>query len=422
MYADKDLIIDKEFEKLIPPLTKEEYNTLQENCLNDGIREPISKWNNIIIDGHNRFNISKNNGWLDFETVDYTERFQDRGQVIEWMLNNQLGRRNLNPDQLSIIRGKLYNLHKLGRGGDRKSKGQNDTLKNTAQDMADKYKVSERTIKRDGQFVKNNPEIADKILRGETTKKDAVKEMRKQKTQEKIKAQEAEKIPANIKLIAGDLFYNLESIPDHSIDLLCTDPPYFVLSEEWDKFGSLTEFLLFTEKWIKAVIPKVKPKTGRIYISFAFDYMFHLYNILDNNKFFGFNCYGPIIWVKKNNNQKFDRRGYRLNYEPIMYLYGPECDILNFTEYGEIQSNVWEIATPQTNFKEGKRHPAQKPLELYRRIISTGSKVNDNVLDCFAGSGTTGVICKELNRNCILIERNPDYINIIKERLTSVGV
>jgi DNA modification methylase len=94
---------------------------------------------------------------------------------------------------------------------------------------------------------------------------------------------------------------------------------------------------------------------------------------------------------------------------------------LNFTEYeSNYQSSVWDIAVPQSNFSEGKYHPCQKPLELYRRIISSGTKKGELVLDCFAGSGTTGVICKELERSGILIEKEEKYIKLIKGRINSV--
>ena len=202
--------------------------------------------------------------------------------------------------------------------------------------------------------------------------------------------------------------------------MLCTDPPYFVLDENWDTFKDKQDFLTFTENWLNKIMPKVKKNTGRIYISFAHDYIFDLYNIFSKYNNYGFTFFGQIIWVKKNNNQKFNRKAYRLTFEPIFYLYGKDCKDLNFYEFGEIQSNVWEIAIPQSNFKEGKYHPTQKPIELYRRIIETGSNENDLILDCFAGSGTSGVVCKQINRNCILIEKEEKYIDIIKGRINNV--
>ena len=219
------------------------------------------------------------------------------------------------------------------------------------------------------------------------------------KTKEKSK----EFKESNIKLLEGDFFDMISQIEDNSIDLLNTDPPYFILDNDWDTFDNLEGFLSFTEKWLKLVKPKLKT-TGRIYISFSPDYKYYLYKILSRLNYLDFNYGNEIIWVKKNNNKLFSQKRYRLTYEPIIYLYGKDSKKLNFTDdtFGEIQTDVWDIATPQSNFKEGKYHSAQKPLELYRRIIKTGSKENDTVLDCFSGSGTTGIICKELNRNCIL--------------------
>jgi DNA modification methylase len=78
-----------------------------------------------------------------------------------------------------------------------------------------------------------------------------------------------------------------------------------------------------------------------------------------------------------------------------------------------VNYDCWRIAQPQTNYKKDKKcHPAQKSLELLRRIILIGSNEGDLVLDPFAGSGTTGVACRQLNRNFILIERDRDMLKL----------
>lgn len=225
-----------------------------------------------------------------------------------------------------------------------------------------------------------------------------------------------------VTILHGDLFDCIGDIEDNSIDVLNTDPPYMVLGEDWDQFKNKEAFLDFTERWLKAVMPKVK-RTGRAYISFAPDFQYELYKILQQNSFFGFTLGNIIIWVKRNNNKPFDRKRYRLTYEPIFYLFGPDAEKLSFSEdsYGEIQTDVWEIATPQTNYHEGKVHPAQKPLQLYKRIIESSTQPGDIVLDCFAGSGTTGLVCRDMQRKCILIEAEEKNISIIKKRLYGVG-
>lgn len=87
-----ELIIDEEFQILIPPLAPEEYQKLKENIIADGCREPLVIWGKIIVDGHNRYKICTESN-VPYKTIN--KEFKDRSDVIEWMLRNQLGRRNL---------------------------------------------------------------------------------------------------------------------------------------------------------------------------------------------------------------------------------------------------------------------------------------------------------------------------------------
>jgi len=96
----KDLKINPEFKSLIPPLNREEYVQLEENILQDGIRESISLWNETIIDGHTRYEIALKHG-LPFTTVGY--EFASESDVILWIIKNQFGRRNLTAYDRSIL-------------------------------------------------------------------------------------------------------------------------------------------------------------------------------------------------------------------------------------------------------------------------------------------------------------------------------
>ena len=423
-----EIKIDKEFEKLIPKLTDEEFNQLEENCKDHGIQDSIKIWSgeNIIIDGHNRFKIAQKNN-IQYE-IEYMS-FDTRVDVVEWMINNQAGRRNLSIYDRGLLALKLQEIlkikGKLNQGNRSDISPEKVKSVDSQKQAAKTFNVGHNTLNKVKHIEeKSDEETKNKLKKGEITVNKAYQNIkkaeRKKENEEKIKKLANKTIPSNIKLLEGDLFEQVKNIPDNSIDLLCTDPPYFVLDENWDTFKSYDDFLIFTEKWLNIVIPKIK-NTGRLYISFPCDFKFDLYNILKKNNFYNFIFGNEIIWVKRNNNQMSNKKNYRYQYESILYLYGKNADKLNFTEYGEIQSNVWEIAIPQSNFKEGKFHPTQKPKELYRRIIETGSIENDLILDCFAGSGTTGVICKELNKNCILIEKEKKYIDIIKGRINNVG-
>lgn len=91
------IIIDKEFESLIPPLSPEEYAQLEENCVREGIRDPLVVWDSddgeILVDGHNRMKISAEHGGIPFQIV--RMHFDGRDSVKEWIVKNQFGRRNI---------------------------------------------------------------------------------------------------------------------------------------------------------------------------------------------------------------------------------------------------------------------------------------------------------------------------------------
>jgi N6-adenosine-specific RNA methylase IME4 len=146
----KALIIDKEFKGLIPPLTPEEFNQLEQNCLNDGILESIKVWNNVIVDGHNRYEIANKNG-LDFAVTELN--FENRTDAIEWIILHQLGRRNLTEEQKAYLRGKRYENEKL-KAGTRTDLSQKLEKVETHKKLAEEYNVSKNTILNDADFAK----------------------------------------------------------------------------------------------------------------------------------------------------------------------------------------------------------------------------------------------------------------------------
>lgn len=86
------LVVDPELKALIPPLTDEEYRTLEESILDEGVRDPITVWDGVIVDGHNRYEIATKHGII-FNTSPM--RFIDKDDCKVWMIDNQRGRRNL---------------------------------------------------------------------------------------------------------------------------------------------------------------------------------------------------------------------------------------------------------------------------------------------------------------------------------------
>lgn len=175
-----ELRIDQELEQMIFPLTKEEFEQLEENIVNDGeVYEPIIVWNGVIVDGHNRWRIIQKHPEIPFHTK--SMEFKSKDEAVDWALAKQLGRRNLTDEQKTELIGKKYAIRK--RMAIRNEKGQfSPSAQNehtdkdgnrTAAVMARELGVGRETVKRAEKFAngigelrKDNPEVATKILNG----------------------------------------------------------------------------------------------------------------------------------------------------------------------------------------------------------------------------------------------------------------
>ena len=96
--------IRNDFKALIPPLSEDEYRQLEQNILKDGIRDPLVVWDDILVDGHNRYEIAQKHH-LSYECVH--KNFADENEAIRWIILNQFGRRNLSAYDRSILALKL---------------------------------------------------------------------------------------------------------------------------------------------------------------------------------------------------------------------------------------------------------------------------------------------------------------------------
>ena len=161
------LQINQEFKSAIPPLTADEFAQLEQSILAEGIRDAIIVWNGCILDGHNRYEIATKYG-LEYRTIE--KHFESIYDAKEWMFVYQLGRRNLTELQKTNLIGQRYNNQKQQQGGDRKSKGQNVLLINTAETIADEYNIHEKAVKRAADFATGlehtTPELQQDILQG----------------------------------------------------------------------------------------------------------------------------------------------------------------------------------------------------------------------------------------------------------------
>ena len=158
------LTIDPEFASKIPPLREDELKQLEENILADGVViNPLIVWNGMIVDGHNRYRILQQHPEIQFTT--YEKPFPDRYAAIAWICKNQLGRRNLTPQQFKYLIGQQYEAEKCtsNYNGNRftsvdKSRcGQNvhkENSERTSERIARENNLNERYVRRAEHFAK----------------------------------------------------------------------------------------------------------------------------------------------------------------------------------------------------------------------------------------------------------------------------
>ena len=171
-----NLKIDPEFQNQIPPLTDDEYKQLEENILKEGkLISPLIVWNNILVDGHNRYAILQKHPEIYFSTMPL--RFENREEAIAWICRNQLGRRNLSPEQKRYLLGKQYEAEKkaakIFRGNQytlaKKSGGTHDdnhhSGKKTCDRIAEENGVSRASVLRASHYTRGI-DIADNLFPG----------------------------------------------------------------------------------------------------------------------------------------------------------------------------------------------------------------------------------------------------------------
>lgn len=178
------LIIDEEFARLIPPLTKEEFAQLEENCVSEGIRDALITWNGTLIDGHNRLKIATEHD-LPFEEKEM--HFKDKDEAKLWIIDNQLGKRNLIPYDKVLLQDRKKDIlaaqaekrkiegNAKGGKSDKKSCPTSQSREEKRQNSTD-YKIakaagtSEDTVRKVRAIDKSgDKELIRKVRDGETT-------------------------------------------------------------------------------------------------------------------------------------------------------------------------------------------------------------------------------------------------------------
>lgn len=234
------------------------------------------------------------------------------------------------------------------------------------------------------------------------------------------------------KIIEGDSLQILKQIEDESIDCIITDPPYnlsgkslkntnnktggswYKMNETWDVFD---DYLSFTNTWIKEATRILKKTNSSIIIFCSFHSIGEIVSTLKSN---GFKILNIIVWEKTNAIPNITHRILTHSSEFIIWATNSEKWIFNYESMkkyadGKQLRDVWRF--PVCQGKERTKHPTQKPLEIFKRLVEMASNEGDIILDPFCGSGTTLIAANQLNRKWIGIELKREYIEIANKRL-----
>lgn len=219
----------------------------------------------------------------------------------------------------------------------------------------------------------------------------------------------------------------LKTLPDNSVDLVVTDPPYNV---------SQGRDILFNGKVIRkdfgnwdynfnpaAVLQELKrvlKPSGQIYIFCGTNQIPQYMKIFKDKWFFR----NLLIWYKTNPAPRISKTNYLFACEYIIYGINdkgrPTDSTFNFSKQSEMH-NVFITTALQgkERLKQGHKsvHPTQKPLSILKKLIRVSTKEGDVVLDVFAGVGSTAVACKQLKRRYLGCDIDPRYVYFAKKRL-----
>ena len=234
------MTINPKFRALIPPLAPEELAQLEANIISDGCRDPLVTWRDMLIDGHNRYDICTRRN-IPFKTV--SKSFQDEDEAMLWMIDNQAGRRNLpDIDKISLASKKeeIFRRKAKSNSGTRTdllAKLPTGSSVHTRAESAKAAGVGERTYDAGKLILEaaEKGEIAPEVLDDLRSRKVAIHRVAKdiKETRQRAERKEARvdaakliETPASESIIIGDFRAHADKIADGSLSLIFTDPPY----------------------------------------------------------------------------------------------------------------------------------------------------------------------------------------------------
>ena len=433
------ITVSKHFQDLIFPLTSEELTVLEQSILKHGVRDPLVVWQagrNYLLDGHHRWGIIRKNQISKYKVVNL--KFNNKHEAINWMLDNQLGRRNASPEAVSYLRGLRYRHEKLSPHRPKKGEnGETHSALRTSERLAQQYKITSRTIYNDEKFAdaietisqvftapKKQKDIKHKILTRyfDLSKKDIIElsnyppkfikevvdgtkefwqvrsDHNKNKKANRLQRAAKLAMPKDIKLYVGDcMALSKKHLKPKSIDCIITDSPFADMAC-YDKLGQIAQQVLKPSSFCCTYI-------GTMYLPQVIDIM---------SKYLEY--YWQVIMLHKGSDgtkfksQTLHGRKVDTAYKSILVFQKPP--------FKKVKSYFLDVI--KGSGIEKSIHPWQQSEKELHTIVDKFSDIGSTILDPFNGSGTTGVVAKKLGRKYIGIDIDADCIKESKIRIRNV--
>lgn len=397
----EDIIPYENNAKLHP---QEQIEQIKKSILEFGNNDPIAvDKNNVVIEGHGRLLALKELGYEEIEVIKL-EHLTDEQRKAYTLIHNKL---TMNTDfDMDILMEELQSIEDIDMAffDFEIDTMEDETIEDDNFDIEEALDEIQEPISKQGEIYQLGKH---KLMVGDSTKLEDVN-----------------------KLMNGE-----------KADLLFTDPPYNVnvsnsqgMTIENDNMSN-NEFKEFLNKAFNCASSSLK-EGGAFYIWHADSETVNFRVECENNNLLVKQC---LIWVK--NGFNFGRQDYKWKHEPCLYGWKDgaahyfvdeynhptviedniNIDLLKKDELKKLLEDLLKTNIPTTIIHEDKPlkndlHPTMKPLKLCGDLILNSSRKEELVLDLFGGSGSTLIVCEQLNRTCYMMEYDPKYADVIIQR------
>jgi len=431
------LSIDEGIRRLLMPLRDDELQLLEQSVLAEGIRDPLVVWNRdgeyVLLDGHHRYDLAQKHR-LDYSTVEM--EFADESEAVQWVLRNQLARRNLTDEQRTLILGRLYNQMKLAQGRPPESKKSANFAPfsgshATSRYVASLHGVGYRTVQNAAEFAKAVdalaevepkaanaillgkvpdaktalpkvepellPKVAERIARGDAQSvKEAVRAVKQEEAMRWVEKTNPEtELPPTIRLYTGDFREVLATLPPESVDAIITDPPY------------LLEYIPLFEQLAEYAARLLKPH-GVLVVMTPHLHLPEVLNRMTPHLRYRWICVYHMGDTKAN----VSAAKIATSWKPLLVFTRHDAENLRF-----VCSDYFSAARNTADGVQKELHHWQQSLDGFIEIVQRFTEPGDTVLDPFLGSGTTGVACLYLNRRFIGCDNDPSAVAVATKRI-----